>query len=274
MTDLTTLSLALTEQSDSPFHSNHSSGIFSLGTAPLDSTTDFDSQNTESDSSGSSEEPTNEVVKNLDCRLLSVLNGNLDLAARLMPKIHNLLNEEDRLPSIGNSVFQHENRLSNVKSKGSNGKQMVSGDSSSAPTSKNGPSEGSPQKHGRGSEECDGQEEGNSSNCKRHRQGSEGGSEDTHGGDSEGDPVENPGADTVGTPGDDTFSHPYGAPDKNPEDPGGDPGDDPSLAESLDNVPNFACHFYKLDPIKYGPWTDNKYEKCPGSRITALRRIK
>ncbi|PMD31495.1 hypothetical protein L207DRAFT_189298 [Hyaloscypha variabilis F] len=39
-------------------------------------------------------------------------------------------------------------------------------------------------------------------------------------------------------------------------------------------MPYFACHFYKLDPVKYGIWTDIKYEKCPGSRITELRRIK
>jgi len=38
--------------------------------------------------------------------------------------------------------------------------------------------------------------------------------------------------------------------------------------------PNFACHFYKLNWKKYSPWADQKYEKCTGSRITELRRIK
>jgi hypothetical protein len=54
----------------------------------------------------------------------------------------------------------------------------------------------------------------------------------------------------------------------------GAPGNNPSIIEPLDTPKFFACHFYKLDARKYGPWTDMKYENCPGSHIMELRRIK
>ncbi|KAE9366629.1 hypothetical protein N431DRAFT_562011 [Stipitochalara longipes BDJ] len=53
------------------------------------------------------------------------------------------------------------------------------------------------------------------------------------------------------------------------------PGDNKNIIEPLGSPPRlFACHFHKLDPRKYGPWTDIKYDKCSSSHITQLRHIK
>jgi hypothetical protein len=57
-------------------------------------------------------------------------------------------------------------------------------------------------------------------------------------------------------------------------DPSGDPGDDPHVTPSPGTSFYFACHFYKFDSRKFGPWTDDKYEKCPCSHITELRHIR
>jgi hypothetical protein len=38
--------------------------------------------------------------------------------------------------------------------------------------------------------------------------------------------------------------------------------------------PTFACHFYKMDPNKYGPWTERKYRTCVAPSVRELRRIK
>jgi hypothetical protein len=65
----------------------------------------------------------------------------------------------------------------------------------------------------------------------------------------------------------------YQNPNKNPDEPGGDPGE-PSLTAPPGTPQNFACHFFKLDHVKYGPWTHKIYDKCPSTRMTELRRIK
>jgi hypothetical protein len=90
--------------------------------------------------------------------------------------------------------------------------------------------------------------------------------------------VENRGNEASGNPTDGNGGEGSRDRGRNPNDPngdpGGDPGDDPSLTEVPGGPPDFACHFHKLDPIKYGPWTDSKYGKCHASTIKALRRIK
>jgi hypothetical protein len=52
-----------------------------------------------------------------------------------------------------------------------------------------------------------------------------------------------------------------------------DPGDDPMSTSDLPDDRDYACHFYKRDHIKYGPW-NKKYSMCSSSRITRLRDIK
>lgn len=50
---------------------------------------------------------------------------------------------------------------------------------------------------------------------------------------------------------------------------------DPNIGVPLSASPKFfACPFYKLDPGKYGPWTDIKFKSCPGFHFTELRYIK
>ncbi|PMD33108.1 hypothetical protein L207DRAFT_175446 [Hyaloscypha variabilis F] len=124
---------------------------------------------------------------------------------------------------------------------------------------------------GEGSGDSQGCEDGG--DRKRQRRISGGNSEGASGGDG--------GNGSASNWSGNTGKDPYRSPNRNPDDPGDDPGDDPrdepgdepTPAESRDK-PNFACHFYKLNPGKYGIWTDDKYKECPGSRITELRRIK
>jgi len=245
-----------TPEPGSSFRPSCLSGIFSICVAPTDSATKFDSENTESDGSEPDNGGINEVVQRLNCRLLSVLSGDLDLAAFLIPKIHDLLNGEDEAGILSFSRPSQQNFVNDQGDEGLKGKKRASDGSSSTPINRNAPSGSSPQNHGRGSGESDRRGEGSS--FKRPRRESDGNSGGTPDGSPDGNPIENPGGD----------------PGKNPDNPGGEPGDDPSLVEPPNTLPNFACHFFKLDPRKYGPWTGSKYEKCPGSRITELRRIK
>jgi len=146
----TTLSLSPTPEPGSPFHTIYSSGIFSLRESAYESATDIDSQNTESDDSASDARGINEVIHMLDIHLVSVLSGNLDLAARLIPKIHDLLDGE----VAGNPAFlgsRNQDFFSHHGGEQSKGKQGTSGGTSSALTNRNAPSSSSPQKHGRGS---------------------------------------------------------------------------------------------------------------------------
>jgi hypothetical protein len=233
-----------------------------------DSSTSFDKESTGPDSSSSDDGNVNEVVHLIECRLLSIFSGDLDLAARLIPKIHAQLNGEDKLSSFISTVAHHQKNLNYVDDGRSSGEQRTSGQSSAATTNKH-----VPQKRGRDSKDPD--EHGDGDNCKRHRGGSDEDSGDTPKANTDGDPSETPGADPGGSSSSDfTFNSPDGGSGKSPNDPNGDPGDDPNSVGSSESLPNFACHFYKLNFRKYGPWTDTKYEKCPTSRITDLRRIK
>jgi hypothetical protein len=105
LTAFAALSLAPSPEPGTSFQSSPSSIVFSLnGNQYSDSATDFGTENTEStDSSGSTfdDGESNEVVRLLDGQVLSLLNGDLELAARLIPKIHELLREEDGLGWIG-----------------------------------------------------------------------------------------------------------------------------------------------------------------------------
>jgi hypothetical protein len=195
-----------------------------------DSATELDSEITDSDSDDLDDFETDDggidnLVRILDSRLLSALSCNLDLAARLIPKIHHLFNGgKDALGGkfAGSNCRngtneQQENESTNY--------EATSGGSSSAPIDQNLPPSSRLRKHGRDS------------------------------------------GDNYGGRKDNNSKKPRGDPD-------GSPDDDPSPAGSTGGLPDFACHFHKLDPTKYGPWTDRKYKQCTGSSITELRRIK
>lgn len=165
-----------------------------------------------------------DVTRILESHLFSVLHSNLDLAARLIPKIL------DRVHTGYEADFRTATKP--------NGEEKGSEEGNSGPETQQ-PSEGSSsitvsrdpyftsrsQKHDRDSGESD-DEEKDSSSKKPRRDG------------------------------------------------GGDPDDDPGSMGTPRDTPNFACHFHKLNPRKYGPWTDQRYEKCTASRIKQLRRIK
>jgi hypothetical protein len=212
------------------------------------------------------------VIHMLDIHLVSVLSGNLDLAARLIPKIHDLLDGED----AGNPDFlgsRNQDFFSHHGGERSKGKQGASGGTSSALANRNAPSSSSPQKHGRGSEDSNGRGEGNDPNKKPRRES------DRNSGNSgntvpdgnpartpNSNPVESPSDDPGGIIGDNTDIVPYG---RDPD----NPGEDPAPMDPPDEPPDFACHFHKRDHIKYGPW-NKKYAMCVSSRMTQLRRIK
>jgi hypothetical protein len=246
----------------SPFHTS-CSNLFST-----DRSTNLDRESTGLDSSSSDDGDFNEVVHLIECRLLSIFSGDLDLAARLIPKIHAQLNGDDKLSSFVSAVAHDQKNLNYVNDGRSSGEQRTSEQSSATITNKH-----ITQKRGRDCKDPD--EHGDGDNGKRHRGGSDEDSGDTPQGNTDGEPSEAPGADPGGSISSGfTLDSPDGGSGKSPNDPNGDPGDDPNSAGSSESLPNFACHFYKLDFRKYGPWTDTKYEKCPTSRITDLRRIK
>src|ERR1700753_2691431 len=77
------------KSTSSSFRSSYSTGPFSLREESSDSATDLDGWIAESDDSESDNEEIN-VIQLLDIRLVRVLSSDLDLAARLIPKIHDL----------------------------------------------------------------------------------------------------------------------------------------------------------------------------------------
>jgi hypothetical protein len=268
------LSLAPSPEPDASFQSSSPSIIISLnGTQYSDSATDFGTENTETTDSGGStydDGESDEVVRLLDCQLLSLLNGDLELAARLIPKIHDRLREDDGLGLIGDAESRDEDGISIEGHSRCEGKQQASGSSCS---SHSGSSSG---KHGRASRGSRGRDEGSSSNkrSRRGRGGSSGSRSEDPDGNGNGDSSENPTGDPSGSGVDDGVGNADQNPDKSPGDPEGDPGSDPSITKSAGNPPNFACHFHKFSPTRFCFWADEKYEKCPGSRITQLRHIK
>ena len=267
------LSLAPAPEPDASFQSSSPSIIFSHnGTQHSDSATDFGTENTETTDSGGStvdDGESNKVVRLLDYQVLSLLNDDLELAARLIPKIHDRLRVEGGV-WIGDTESQDEDGINIAGHSRCVGKQQASG-SSCSPHS--GSSSG---KHGRTSRGSRKRDEGRSSN-KRSRRGtggSSGGHSENPDGNGNGDSSENPTGDPSGSSMDNEVRDAYQNPDKKPGNPEGDPGSDPSITTSVGNSFNFACHFYKYDPTRFSFWTDEKYEKCPGSRITQLRHIK
>jgi hypothetical protein len=68
------------------------------------------------------------------------------------------------------------------------------------------------------------------------------------------------------------------SPDKS-ENPGG-PGPLKRSRQEAMKAPiiTFACHFYKFDSAKYGPWTDPKYRNCvapavPYDRVSRIKSV-
>ncbi len=268
------LSLAPSSEPSASLQSSSSSMTFSFnGTQHSDSDTDFGTENTETTDSGGStvdDGESNEVVRLLDYQVLSLLNDDLELAARLVPKIHDRLREEYGLIRVGDRESQDEYGISIAGHSGSKGKQQASG-SSCSPNS--GSSSG---KRGRAARDSSRGDIGSNSN-KRSRPG-RGGSSGSHAedpdGSGNGDSSETPTGDPSGSSIDNEVGDAYQNPDKSPGNPEGDPGSDPSITESAGKPLNFACHFYKLDPTRFCFYADEKYEKCPGSRVPQLRHIK
>jgi hypothetical protein len=268
------LSLAPSPEPGVSVQSSQSSIIFSRnGTQCSDSATDFGTENTETtDSSGSTvdDSESNEVVHLLHYQVVSLLNDDLELAARLIPKIHDRLREEGGLAWIGDTGSQDEDGISIAGHSRCEGKQQASGSSCSPH------SESSSGKRGRASRDSRRGDQGSSSNkrSRRGRGGSSGSHSEDPDGSGNGDSSETPTGDPSGSSIDNEAGDAYQNPDKSPGDPEGDPGSDPSITKSAGHPFNFACHFYKFSPTRFCFYADEKYEKCPGSRITELRRIK
>lgn len=217
------------------------------------------------------------MIRLLDISLISMLRADLDLAAWSIPKIHQLLNEEDASNVFILTSFLQKNSMKDQDEYGSRDKQYAPGSSSAAPASRNTRVGSSSRKHERDFGEPCGSGQGGSPN-KRSRRGLDGNSSNDPDEGSNGGPDEGPSSHPDESAKNDELDDSYGNPDRNSGEPGGDPGDDPgddpSAVEAPGNPLNFACPFYKFDPWKFGPWTDDKYGKCPGSRIKKLRHIK
>lgn len=216
---------------------------------------------------------TSTVIRLLDISLISMLRADLDLASWSIPKIHQLLNEEDASNIFTLTNCLQKNSMKDQDEGGSRDKQCASGSSSTAPASRNTRFGSFSRKHERDFGEPSGSGQGGSPN-KRSRRGLDGNSSNDPDEDSNGDPDEGPSGHPDESAKNDEVDNSYGNPEINSGEPGGDPGDDPSAVETPGNPLNFACPFYKFNPRKFGPWTDDKYGKCPGSRIKKLRHIK
>jgi hypothetical protein len=245
----------------SPFRSSYSTGPFSLREESSDIVTDLDGWTAESDDSESDDEELN-VIQLLDIRLVSVLSGDLDLAARLIPKIHDLLDSEihAEIPDFTDSTIQ--DYTSHQGGGANKGKQRASGSSSSGRSNWTGSSGSSQGKHGRdsgGSNESD--EWSNPSNKPRREPGRNPGSSGNGDSGNTGDGQDGSTIDPISS----------GSTADIDRD-AGDPGDEP-VEEDLPSDPIFACHFQKRDHIKYGPW-NKKYVMCSSCRMEELRRIR
>lgn len=248
----------------SPIQSSYSTGPFSLREELSDNATDLDSWAAESDNSGSDDEEINDVIQMLDIRLVSVLGGDLDIAARLIPKIHDLLDSDldAGIPNFSEPFDQ--DYTSHQGGGGSKGKQKASGGSPSAPSNQNASSGSSPQKHGRASEDSNERRDGRNSNKRPRREPDR--NSDLNG---NGSADENGADDQKEGASDMNESCPSADVDRDP----GDPRDDPVHADVPSEPPDFACHFHKRDHINYGPW-NKKYAMCSSCRMEKLRRIK
>jgi hypothetical protein len=139
----------------------------------MNSVTDIDSETTESDEDGqgssvpnSETGRTGEVLRALESHLISALRRDLPLAARLIPKIHDLVHNADAIGSFMLSGFNGHGNTSEQQNTGSSASQQGSESHSSSLISQNGFPRSS--KHSResgGSE--DGEEDSNSKKPKR-----------------------------------------------------------------------------------------------------------
>jgi hypothetical protein len=218
-----------TPKSSATPRTRRSSGTFSDRIICADSATDVDTESTDSGedgsvSSDSDNDDMSDTTRILESHLFSLLHFNLNVAARLVPRIHYLVNNEYEA-GFGRVTKLNDEEKGNGAGKSGPDTQRPSQDSSSRMVGRDASFNKRPQKHDRDSGESDGEEKND--NFKKPRR-----------------------------------------------DGGGDPDDDPSAGESSREPQNFACHFHKLNPIKYGPWADKRYEKCTGSRIPEIRRIK
>jgi hypothetical protein len=235
-------------------YSRHPSTSFSQKHSDFDSATDVDSEDSESDLSGSDGSVSggvaiDTVVSALDVHLVLILGSRLDLAARLIPRIYGQFYKEDEASIFGVLKSDPENCPNDGEEEVSKGKERASLIQQSSN------SDSSARKHGRSSGNSPGKdmEKSNNSN-KRSRRG--------RGSDK--------GQVNDGSP------NPTDAPDgsaDDPDDPDEDPGDDPNLFNNAVDPPDYACHFHKRNPEKYSPYK-KKYAKCLSSCITELRRIK
>jgi hypothetical protein len=100
----------------------------------------------------------------LDIRLISVFRDDLDLAARLVPKIHNLIHRENDAALI---TFSSTSQQDYTSQQGDDGSHVKRGGSSTTPENRRTSSSSSQQKRGRSSGERDKDRHG--SNFKRHR---------------------------------------------------------------------------------------------------------
>ncbi len=247
----------------SPFQSNYSASPFSLHEDSSNSAAGLDGLTAESDNSESDGEEIN-VFQLLDIRLVSVLSSNLDLAARLIPKIHDLLDSEihAEIPDFTDSPIQ--NYTSHHGGRANKGKQRASGSSSSGRSNRTGSSGSSQGKRERDSGGSNGSgEESNQSKRARREPGRTPGSSGN--GDSEniGDGQDGITIDPINSGSTNDLDRDAGDPD---------PGDEP-VEEDVPSDPVFACHFQKRDHIKYGPW-NKKYVMCSSCRMEGLRRIR
>jgi hypothetical protein len=169
-----------------------------------------------SDSDGEGVE-VDQVIHMLDCHLVSVLDGDHDLAAYLIPKIHDRMKQDEDLVHRWVSGLDSDNTLNFEDSQYTIERQTTSFRILSTDHQQRKITFGrSSQRHGRGSGESQGQDE--SGDRKRRKRGT-----DANSGDA---PERN--ADhgiQRSEPERQDWEGPTGNPDRNPDDPGEDPGD-------------------------------------------------
>ncbi|PMD31496.1 hypothetical protein L207DRAFT_189309 [Hyaloscypha variabilis F] len=202
----------------------------------------------------------------LDVRLVSVLSGNLDLAARLIPKLHAVLDEDNDSVDCTVTDPTSDHHTSHQGGWESKGKETASGGCSSGRANQYSPSGSSPGKRGRGSGGVNGQNKGDKPSKKPRNDSAGNSGEDSN---------ENPGQREGDFQNDIAGSHtngPFFNQQNRTSDP---PEDDPGPADLFvsGDPPEWACHFHKRDHITYGPW-NRKYASCFCSPRKQLRRIK
>jgi len=260
------LSIPPSPEPGSSFRSSYTSGLFSLRESIDSSATDVGSQNSVSDDSDSDDGGISDVVQMLDVRLVSVLSGNLDLAARLIPKLHAALDEDNDSVDCTVTDPTSDHHTSHQGGGESKGKETASGGCSSGRANQYSRSGSSSRKRGRGSGGVNRQNKGDKPSKKPRNDSAGNSGEDSN---------ENPGQGEGNSQNEVAGSHTNG-PSFNQQNRTSDPPeDDPGPADLFvsGNPPEWACHFHKRDHITYGPW-NRKYASCFCSPRKQLRRIK